>query len=405
MFFFPSKTKFSHPCLSIVIGTGSIGAMVYYPGDYARNIKPRIVKIIKLPHLITPTVDFARLEGYIKNEVKTLSKSILGEKVRIHEVHVVLSSPWYFSQTRLVEITRDASFLFTKHILTESIEEEKKLFMEYAAKRFALFEASYTLLEVSLMKVLLNGYEVHSFLNKHAREVVLAFYMSVSSKDFIEKFSNFLEMEFNPQNIVFHSTPFVFYSFLKQFWAYDKEKGHAVDEGVILIDIGGEVTDVTIIRKGIIEETFSFGKGVHFIIRRVAGALHMNPEDAKALISAWTRKEIVDTRHGRIEAIFKKALEEWAVLFQKTLEVASRNKFLPNLLVCTGEGADFIQFKEVLQGDRWKEYIAYAKFFEVKILSPSTLRDYLRYEENMFTREEETTALYAAALPFELVQY
>lgn len=398
MFSIPHKETFH---LGIAIGTGSVNAICYATKG---NEKPRIHSMIMRPHSILPQADFRALEEFVTRELgelkKALHESIRG--VHIQTIHVLLSSPWYFSQTRIVTIQREKPFVIEHAFLKENLKEEKEKFIHAAQNQFSLTKERYAVIEMAFMKIRMNGYEVNNFLHKTAKEITLDMYMSVSSRDFISHIQHFLETHFSPRDIIFHTPPFLFFKTLKQAWPHEENKPlFDIDEGLLAVEVGSEITDITVIRKGIIEETFSFGKGIHFIIRRLASAFGMPPADALSLFHVWDRGEIESRKKEKIDAIIGNAVDEWKILLHNVLRDASRGLLLPSSLLFLGEGASFSGFAKAFADEQCKEYILENKTFDVVTLSPSFFRSSYEGPGALFRGETQTPPLYMLALPIE----
>lgn len=398
MFSIPHKETFH---LGIAIGTGSVNAIFY---ETKGNEKPKIHSIVMRPHSIMPQADFPALEEFVKRELGEIKKS-LHESIRgvpLRTIHILLSSPWYFSQTRIVTIQREKPFVIEHAFLKENLKEEKERFINAAQNQFSLTKERYAVIEMAFMKIRMNGYEVNNFLHKTAKEITLDMYMSVSSQDFISHLRHFLETHFSPRDIVFHTTPFLFFKTLKQAWPYgENELLFDIDKGMLAVDIGGEITDITVIRKGIIEETFSFGKGIHFIIRRLASAFGVSPADALSLFHLWDRGEIESRKKEKIDAIIRNAVDEWKTLLRNVLRDASHGLLLPSSLLLLGEGASFSGFAKAFADEQSKEYILENKTFDVVALSPSFFRSSCEGPGALFLGETQTAPLYMLALPIE----
>ncbi|MBI4114505.1 MAG: cell division FtsA domain-containing protein [Candidatus Niyogibacteria bacterium] len=390
--------------LSIFIGTGSVNALLY---ALQKGKKPRILEVFLRPHSIIPTPYFGTLQAYVKRELEELTKgaaaTLKGKHIR--GVHVLLASPWYFSQTRIVTIKKDIPFVADKKTLKESLDKETETFLADAGERFSGEKGEYRIVEMSFMRILMNGYEVNEFLNKHARELTLDMYISLSLRKFIEGVDHVITSHFSPREILFYTAPFVFFKTIKQFWSHDAGQNiFDVDEGVVVVDIGGEVTDVTIIRKGIIEETFTFGKGMHFIVRRIASAFSLSPKDAFSLFRAWEKDEVAASKKTSIESLVVSAIQEWRALFEKVLREASDHILLPANIIVAGEGAYLSGFSKALQGPSFQEFVLQHQSFRVTVLEPKLIRHYFDGEARVFAYNAEAAPLYLLSIPIESTQ-
>src|SRR3989344_6262569 len=129
--------------------------------------------------------DFRNMWRYLKDAL-LLAVSNLKKNVRPREidfVFVVFSSPWYLSQTRIVQMKRPRKFVIAKKLLEDLVFEEIEIFKKKSQEKFSLPAAELEVLEHDIMKVVLNGYEVKDPIKKEARELVVALYASIFRKE------------------------------------------------------------------------------------------------------------------------------------------------------------------------------------------------------------------------------
>lgn len=392
------KEKFH---LGIAIGTGSVNAILYSTKNKA---KPKVYKSVLRPHSILPQPDFKTLEQFVKNEFAEVRRACADaiQGVPIDTVQVLLSSPWYFSQTRIVHVTHDEPFAPDNAFLKKSVEEEKTRFLQDARTQFSFPAEEYAIIEMSFMKILMNGYDVNTLFHKKAREFTLDMHMSLSLKNFIDHVTHAVTTHFAPRDIIFRTSPGIIFSTLKQLWAHEEDTPlFDIDAGVLAVEIGGEITDITVIRKGIIEETFSFGKGLHFIVRRLASALGIVPKEATSLFHAWVRGEVSEKQKIKIKAIVEEGVGEWKKLLHTVIADASDRALLPRTIVFLGEGAVYDGFAKAFSDEGLQEYVLQNKPFDVQQLTPSFFRSSFDGSSGAFTGTAEAAFLYMLALPVE----
>ncbi len=143
--FFSSLFKQKENKISIVfdIGSASVGASLV---KFVKNEKPKVIYSTRQPIPFQKNVDHAI---FLDSMLSVLDKACLVlEKEgfahltfteykthRIEEVFVVFSSVWYLSQTKIVKITKDKKFLFTKGLLQNIVKQEEMVFEKEYEKR------------------------------------------------------------------------------------------------------------------------------------------------------------------------------------------------------------------------------------------------------------------------------
>ncbi|PIR70356.1 MAG: hypothetical protein COU46_01955 [Candidatus Niyogibacteria bacterium CG10_big_fil_rev_8_21_14_0_10_42_19] len=399
---FWGKTKKRDTRLAINIGTGSVTGLLYHPllmgesdGDQ-KNVAehPEVIKVLTLPKSFSSPPDLSNISRSIKNGIKEL-RGLVDDNLHISGITVILSSPWFFSQTRTINMERPDAFEVNRELVKNILDEEKDLFVHGARGRSVVSPVDDPeIIEISIMRTLLNGYEVEKFFGKKTISAVFSVYLSLSLKDMILRTQDQLHDAFHTDNIIFHSFPYIFFRAAKHI--FDTSRGFTI------VDVGGEITDVTIIRDGVIEETFSFGKGINFIIRRLSSAFNISPEEALSILNLAHRGEFADSAKDMKMKVINSAIDEWSNYFSEIVKQATSHKFLPSKLIFIGEGARFSFFNQIFKNEDFKEKIYKAQNFQPQTISPKVLRNYIRGEGKLFAGDADTTGLFLSTLHYDV---
>ena len=82
-------------------------------------------------------------------------------------------------------------------------------------------------------------------------------------------------------------------------------------EGFLIIDIGGETTEINIIRNNALEQSASFFKGNNFLFRKVSAALNTFLKETPSIVQAYSRGHRSLESSDKIAAAIKDSTEEW----------------------------------------------------------------------------------------------
>ncbi len=123
---------------------------------------------------------------------------------------------------------------------------------------------------------MLNGYQTSKPYGKQTKSIEISIFLSMISKEVETKTRKVLEKIFHSHTIAFHSFALTSFSAIRDIF-------HS-EEDFLLVDVGGEVTDVSLVRRGILLETVSFPTGKNFLLRSVVLDLNTIPEEAHTLI-------------------------------------------------------------------------------------------------------------------------
>ena len=83
------------------------------------------------------------------------------------------------------------------------------------------------------------------------------------------------------------------------------------EHNVLLVDIGGELTEVTFITNGIITEVLTLPFGVLNILLRISEAEHIDLENAYALLRSYTGGALSKEAEDHLKTVIKKEAKGW----------------------------------------------------------------------------------------------
>src|SRR3989344_4394354 len=152
---------------------------------------------------------------------------------KIDEVLCVFSSPWFSSKTKIITVTREKPFEVRNNFFSKLIEEEEKNFSDKKNKRNRFIEHE-------VIKTELNGYRVKNPAGKTARLVKSHIYLSAGVEKMMKLAEEEIEKVFIHTPLRFATSSLVTFKVLN-----DIISGK---EGYLKIDIGGETTEINLIR-------------------------------------------------------------------------------------------------------------------------------------------------------------
>ncbi len=363
------------------------GALFFHRPDKL----PEIVISARFATDFFPEISF---EKFQKSLYKTFEKSIeyLGKKSRENKKRpdmavVIFSSPYYISQTRIIRLIKEKGFLITKDFLKKILDEERELLKRHWQEKIKMPDislghiaegAAAEIIEEEIMKTTLNGYPVKQPAGKTAQKAEIFAYLSLGIKDIQKKIREFINHGFGETQVRFQTFPFVAFNVLNSMMN--------VDGGLILVDIGGEITECSIIRNKILEETISFPLGENLLTRRIASAFNFSFEDSLALLRQYARGDLHAEANEKVKKIIEASNEKWCELFQKSFKDLAGPSFSPkNILFIGGEAAAV-----------FKEYGCIKESFAAEILLPEALKEHFTFRKGF--KEDKDISLMISVL-------
>jgi len=295
------------------IGSSSVGGILFfcYP-----NRVPQILVTSRIPMDFLPNLNFGKIQRSLyktfERVAAALKKQIPQGRKKPDLVLIMFSSPYYVSQTKIIKLPELKPFKITDKFLKNLIADEITSFK----KQWQGTE----IIEIEKMKT-----------DTDFDHLKIPLYMSLGIKSMQEKFQEYILHIFGETNVRFHSFPFVAFNALKTVMD--------ISEDLILVDIGGETTDLILIRNGILEETISFPLGENFLIRKIAAAFHFPLEESFFLLRQYVRKDLHADTHKKVREIVENTTAKWCQFFEDSFKESPDFSSSRNLLFIGGKGA------------------------------------------------------------------
>jgi len=350
--------------LIFYIDSSSVGAAVV---RFSGNAKPLFLWSGRSEIVLGVELDFASFQNSTIQAFKKIITTCAKESpVRPKIIIGILSSPWFVSQTRMVHIESDKPFVVNDSLLRKVIADESKAFEEEHRKsNDIILDDDNVTIEIKNMHLELNGYPTVLIQNQSVINLKLALFISMSSQQILESFKEVVAKTFHNDKIIFHTLPFVTYSTLR-----DIVPG---PDQFIFIDINGEITDLSIVNRGVIIETISFPLGYNFLFRHVAKSLATTTDEARTLLESYNDQTLHEDYATKLKADISYAKQEWLKSLGHALQLSSFEYFLPNMAYVLGHHSTINFFADFISDEKLKQYTMSNRPFTVQVVSSTVL--------------------------------
>ncbi len=367
---FRSKKK-DELMLVFNIGSSSVGGALFWT---QKSGIPKIIFSFREPILIEKDIE---VNQFLSLAIKSLEivvgkiyKAGLGVPSRIF---CVLSSPWCVSQTRMINLKKNTPFIFTEKLADDLIQKEIKIFEEEHLTKYANAENKVRTIELKNIKIMLNGYETTKPLNQKAQELEMTIFISTSGEQILKKIEDTIGKYFHFEQIKFSSFTMATFTVVRDM--YPKQ------ENFLLVYVGGEVTDISMIKKNTLRESISFPIGCNFLTRGVAFGLQCGLDEANSLISLFKDGHAEEKLVKRLTPTIDKLKAEWLKNFQTSLANLSNDISIPaTIYIYMGKDlADF--FGETIKTEQFSQYTLTESKFEIIFLNTKLLHGAAVFED------------------------
>jgi hypothetical protein len=370
--FFGNKDK-GKLVLVFYIGSSSVNGSLFFA---RKDGIPKIILSVNEPIALEENISADRL---LLLTTRTLG--IVADKVHRagvgspKEIFCVLSSLWYVSQTRIIKFEKNTPFLFTSKFASDLIQKERTLFKEDHAVKYSHAGVLPRLIEIKNIKTMINGYETSNPLNQKGTDLEITIFISMSGEQILSKIEEIIRKHFHFKEMKFSSFTFSSFAVVRDIYMHS--------EDFLLINIGGEVTDISMIKKNMLRQSISFPLGLNFMIRDIASEFHYSLGEAKSIISLLLDGHATASVTKDLIPVMKKLKMQWLAKFQESLPNLSNDISVPGtiFLVVDKEMSSF--FSEIIKTEQFNQYTLTDSQFKVTFLDTEVFHGMASFEDNV----------------------
>jgi len=368
---FFSKTKKKDRLVMVFdLSSSSVGGAIFVMQD---SDVPKILFTIREPIFVEKELD---IENFFDLTIKTMrvvvAKMCVAGLGKPDKIFCVLSSPWYHSIMRDITLQKETPFVFNTKLADELTKKEVDLFLESYRLNNKDTGSKEIPIEMKTMSVSLNGYEVNDPYNKKASSLDISLFISISEESFIHKVEEAIMSHFHFESIKYSS--FLMASFVvarDMFINQDK---------FLLINIGGEITDISMIKKNVIRDSVSFPMGYNFMIRGLAKDLNMSIEEARSFLSLYKDNHGSDSTNKSLENSIETLKNTW-------LNNLSHDISIPATIFITIDQDLFDFFSEIIKAEQLNQYTLTESKFRIIFLGTEALHGIASFENEKIKRD------------------
>lgn len=361
-------TRIGKPAFIFDIGSSSVGAAAVMS---QRDGTPFVAAQTRVQMPLEESVSFERFLALAEKSILEAGKRIAEEsKQKPSSIHCFLASPWYAAQTRMVAIERERPFIFDRRALDASVAEESKRFKDEASREEAKLLKGAHVIEEKVIDIKVNGYRVEAPLGRETRRAEYAFHVALAPEQALKRFGDAFHKLFPAAVPKFHT-------FLLPYYAV--AKAHFSRSGdFLLVDVGGEVTDVALVRDGLLLQSASFPRGRNFLYRRLAAARKSALAEAESLMKLLVERKVDADTRKEVAKLLTPIRDEWAREFRFVMTEQLKASFLPEDVILLSDGEVASWFSECIKGEEYAQYTLSARPFSVSTPSGSALASYVK---------------------------
>ena len=327
--------------LALDIGSASVGAALVH---LTKNAKPEILFSVRKELVFQENVSLERLSTSLEESLEEVCADIIekgmpllsGKRKNFSLDSIVCSyaSPWYISQTQTITIHKDEPFTITATTIPDLLKSHQAEQVSAIDETDAIaFPTDVVFLEQKIIETTLNGYRVTQPIGKMVSDLSVTVYTSTISEALYDRVEEILGRLFGSTPIEHHSFPLISFSVARDVFA--------ATENFLLIDISGEVTDITYTEKNTIVETISFPQGVHFLTRELNKKMGVLPGEVSHIVGRRTKRHtspgesVALKTIGADTTVITTVQETWGNAVREHIRLLKRMPTLPQMILVT----------------------------------------------------------------------
>lgn len=355
------------------VGSSSVGvaAIAFFPQS-----KPKVIFSAREQMVFQENLKFDRFVSSMLSTLEKAGRTLEHAALPAHSgktFSVFFSSPWYASQMRVSKKTFDAPTLVTEKLLQGIQKKEVEDFTAFEMEKLG---KDAVIIEAQNVQVKLNGYETAVPEGKLAVTLETAVYMSIVPKKIVHAVTEKISGIFHSRSVSFHTFSFSSFAVIRDIFFHQKD--------FFFLDISGEVTDVSIVRDNVLEETVTFPQGKNFLLRKIVSGLGASHAEALSYFTMAVSKKLAGKEEQKVKKIMAEASSEWLSEFRGSLYTLSRDGgFLPHDIFFTADADVSAWFAESIQDQEMSEITFAEKTFTVRHLDAAFLSSFCESEKGV----------------------
>lgn len=235
------------------------------------------------------------MEAVLKQTLTDLQKQ---GRESPRQIEIFLSAPFYAAQTVVSRRREIQPFTVTPKLVSELVRSE--------AAKFERDEHQF--IEHKVMQFRLNGYPLTRPYGRQTTDLEVTSYVGIASSRVLNRFREVVQSVFHHRELVWHSFTFAFFSLLNRVLPADR--------CFLIVDIGGEITELSVLSKGVLRGSTSFPSGRNSLVRSLAQKLHTTSSEAYDRLKLLVN----EVQHTQAKSDLLEALTEIKTLWSQSFE-------------------------------------------------------------------------------------
>lgn len=274
-----------------------------------------------------------------------LAEMPAGQNPKPERYSIVLPAPLFVTVSKTLSQSSDEAFPFDQSKLQSLLSQSAAEYLQQEAPLFpALAPDTNVLIENKLMSLAINGYPVAAASRQKIKIYRAKQYLSLGSKKALTRLSDAISAATQVNKIEFQTFPLAAYQAL-DFLLQDTPNDY------LILDVGGELTDLVAVHNRHFSTHFSFPYGLNFLLKKIAGGSNTSLAEAGATLRLYYEGKLESAARDRLTDLLLAERKLWLDYFLQALKKIGEQTFIfPHIYLLGDDYANFF-FREFLRDD------------------------------------------------------
>lgn len=371
--------KTRHHFVAIIdVNSSSVGACVIKKFNQHKNNKEKKSEIIWHSRKYINFNDDLNFKIYFKNietaliEIVNLIKK---EQYKPQNIYCFLSTPFFVSRSKTSQHQLNPNSAIKNDFIEKIISNNVNKFLSETPQLYSdILDDEKVIIENQIQSIKLNGYVTQDPAGKKAKTLEISHYMSLGSKNILNRLNSSLSQINHKAHIEFISS---LYGYASIFSTLYPSKDSA-----ILLDVSGELTDIIVISNSTINSHVSFPIGNNSVIRKAQNLLNSTKASAQSELVLFAEGELAETAKNKLKENLEPIKKEWTEKFESALELVMENSILPESVYIISDGSISKIFTGWLEPEDYSKYTLSNKNLSFNLINRELFRSKVDFSKN-----------------------
>ncbi|OJI08048.1 hypothetical protein BK005_01515 [bacterium CG10_37_50] len=336
-FSWPKKTKQSIGLIDL--GSGSVSLVIV---NSTGQIIWSALKTFKSRASDNLETFLTEAEDVIKTSLAEIPLTL---NPKPEKYQIILPAPLFLAVSKTLSQNSDQAWLFDQ---TKLDVLASKSASDYLAKEPLLFSVlkgdKNVLIENKVMSLEINGYPMKTALRQKIKFFRAKQYLSLGSKKVLSRLADAVKVSTQVNQIKFATFPLLAYQALDHLL-------EAKPDDYLILDAGGELTDLIAVHNRHFSSHFSFPYGLNYLLKKIATGANTNLTEAGESLRLYYEGKLETKARDRLTDILVVEQKIWLDYFIQALKKISEQTFIfPHIYLLGDDYANFF-FREFLRDE------------------------------------------------------